>query len=253
MEVNRGRVVLGRVVRGGPLAHAHYLGKMRVSGQLGHSIRRRASKSMADAAISSGDVLKVIHQEIDECRICASSVQGLLKPASMKRGEAGKVMIVGKGPGRTEVQEGKAFSGPAGKKLEQWLSRCVPNPGEVRAGIYFTSVTKCLSPDPSFPILAKNCWKFLDRQIDAVRPALIISLGQEAYEALQVTDDSYAHAVCRLYDSSESMLFTRFGCHYKLMVWPHPSGLNRWLNEQSNMARLETSFEIVRSEMGVIS
>jgi uracil-DNA glycosylase family 4 len=190
--------------------------------------------------------LTVIHHEIDGCTVCSSAVEGLSKPASMRRGEPGRVMVVGKGPGKTEVQKGEAFSGPGGRRLEQWLGQCVPDPQNVRAGIYFTSVTKCLSPDPYFPVLAKNCWRFLDRQIDAIRPELIISLGQEAYNALSISGEAYPAALCKLHDSTKWLLFTRFGYHYRLMVWPHPSGLNRWLNDRENVVKLERSFEVLR-------
>ena len=159
-------------------------------------------------------------------------------------------MVVGKGPGKTEVEQGRAFSGPAGRRLESWLKRCVPDPSDVRAGIYFTSVTKCLAAEKSFPILLKNCGNFLDRQIQVVQPRLIITLGKEAYQFLSINDDAYPAAVCRLYDSSGSLLFTRFNHHYRLLVWPHPSGLNRWHNEPANRQKLEASFQVVRQELG---
>lgn len=173
-------------------------------------------------------------------------VEGFSKPPSMRRGDAGRVVIVGKGPGKTEIKKGEAFSGQAGKRLEQWLARCVPDPKNVRAAIYFTSVTKCLAPDPSFPILLRNCWRFLDRQIAAIQPNLIVSLGQEAYDALTVSREPYSAALCKLHDSTKSLLLTRFGFHYRLMVWPHPSGLNRWLNDSENVKKLDQSFELLR-------
>lgn len=201
---------------------------------------------MSDEAIKLDGKLSVIHREIDECDVCSTAVTGLQKPASMVRGGLGSVMIVGKGPGKTEVEQRRAFSGPAGRKLESWLRQCVPNPDDVRAGIYFTSVTKCLAPAQAFPILLNSCGKFLDRQILAVQPRLIITLGEEAYRFLAINDDSYPTALCRLYDSSQSLFFTRFNHHYRLMVWPHPSGLNRWHNEPENVRKLEQTFDVLR-------
>jgi len=94
--------------------------------------------------------------------------------------------------------------------------------------------------------MAKNCAPFLERQISQIRPALIITLGKRAYEVLRVVEGTYEDALCRPQETADFVLVTPFGFHYSLMHWPHPSGLNRWLNEPANRKRLDQSFDYVR-------
>jgi len=116
-----------------------------------------------------------------------------------------------------------------------------------RAGIYFTSVLKCGGPDNAFAFMASKCRHFLQRQMLCVRPALVITLGRHSYEALRTSKESYREALCKLVDTTQNVLVTPFGFHYSLLHWPHPSGLNHWLNSQQNKERLKDSFEYVKT------
>lgn len=160
-------------------------------------------------------------------------------------------MIVGQGPGRAEINGLRAFAGQSGRTLEGWLVKSGANPAAPREGIYFTSVIKCVCPrDRFFPLMAKNCRIFLQHQIACVSPELVVTLGKRAYEALQVCDRTYDGALCELQHTADFVLLTPFGFHFSLLHWPHPSGLNRWLNDAGNMRKLAASFEFVRRFVG---
>jgi uracil-DNA glycosylase family 4 len=191
-----------------------------------------------------------IHADVDACYVCEERVDEFQKPAALDRGTAGRIMIVGQGPGRAELQGLRAFAGQSGRTLERWLVECGANPAAPRAGIYFTSVIKCVSHDKFFPMMAKNCRQFLQRQIAEVRPELLITLGKRACEALQVSDQLYDRALCEPQHTSDFVLVTPFGFHFNLLHWPHPSGLNRWLNDDENLRRLTASFDFVRPFLG---
>jgi uracil-DNA glycosylase len=49
--------------------------------------------------------LQAVQERISQCRICAELVDDLQQPARMNRGSVARVMIVGEGPGRTELTE----------------------------------------------------------------------------------------------------------------------------------------------------
>lgn len=190
--------------------------------------------------------LTVLDQEIDRCRVCESFVDGFRKPASMDRGNPGRVMVVGQDPGNSEQATGRAFSGASGKRLDKWLIDSGADQNDPRKGVYTTSVIKCPAPNQRlFLKMADRCRSFLDQQISLVAPEIVISLGKEAYRFLRFADNEYSEAVCRVYDPTQ---FPRlFSQSYRLLVWPHPSPRSRWLNEERNRLRLERSFEDLRT------
>ena len=126
--------------------------------------------------------------------------------------------------------------------------QCGANPADPRSHLYFTSVIKCVcAEDKFFGVMAQRCRSFLHRQIEVIRPQLVITLGEKAYQALRVSEESYDEALCIPRDSAEFVLLTQFGFHFSLLHWPHPSGLNRWHNKEANAKRLAASFDFVRT------
>jgi len=128
--------------------------------------------------------LDQLHETIDACRKCETSIPNLCKPIRMHRGTPGSVMIVGQGPGKKERALGYAFAGQSGKRLDQWLRQCRKR-GAARDGIYLTSVVKCVKrSDQELQIMTRNCRPYLTQQISLIRPKLIITLGRLAFETL---------------------------------------------------------------------
>lgn len=159
-------------------------------------------------------------------------------------------MIVGQGPGGAELKGTRAFAGQSGRTLDAWLVACGASKAAPRTGIYFTSVIKCVGAGRDFEFMAARCIGFLHRQILTVRPELVITLGRKSFEALSASSDHYETALCKLVDTAQTLLVTPFGFHYSLLHWPHPSGLNRWLNSADNKERLRKSFEYVSRFIG---
>jgi uracil-DNA glycosylase family 4 len=184
--------------------------------------------------------------EIAACVRCAPLVGTLLRPSNPRRGSIGaRVMIVGQGPGRTEVSKGDVFAGQAGKTLDRWLTNCGAPASEPRSRVYLTSLLKCVCPDQKhFDRMASQCINFLARQIGLIRPQLVITLGLPAYEAL-ADGEPYGAALCTLRENT-SMLIPSWRRGFLHLVWPHPSGLNRWLNDPEHRKQLTDSFAHVR-------
>ena len=89
-----------------------------------------------------------------------------------------RVMFIGKAPGRNEAATGRPFVGAAGKILDELLVSVDMN----RADVYITNIVKDRPPfnrDPLPEEIAVYA-PFLDRQIDIIRPELVVTLGRYA-------------------------------------------------------------------------
>jgi DNA polymerase len=119
--------------------------------------------------------LDVIAREVRACTKCKlykSAKQGV--PGE---GPAGaEIMLIGEGPGFYEDQQGRPFVGPSGKFLEELLAGI----GLRREDVFIGNVVKHRPPgnrDPE-PDEIAACAEYLERQIAAIRPKVIVTLGR---------------------------------------------------------------------------
>lgn len=87
-----------------------------------------------------------------------------------------KIMFIGEGPGYHEDKQGRPFVGPSGHLLDELLASI----GLKRADVFITNVVKCRPPenrDP-LPVEIAACSDYLDRQIAAINPLVIVTLGR---------------------------------------------------------------------------
>ncbi len=87
-----------------------------------------------------------------------------------------RVMLIGEGPGWHEDQQGRPFVGNAGKFLNELLAKA----GLAREDVFITNVVKCRPPgnrDP-LPDEIAACAPYLERQIAAIDPEVIVTLGR---------------------------------------------------------------------------
>ncbi len=95
-------------------------------------------------------------------------------------------MIIGEAPGAEEDRRGEPFVGRAGKLLDQML-RAV---GQQRDSVFIANILKCRPPnnrDPK-PDEAAQCRGYLERQIELVKPKIILAVGRIAAQTLLGTD-----------------------------------------------------------------
>lgn len=88
------------------------------------------------------------------------------------------LMIVGEGPGEQEDQQGFPFVGRSGQLLTETLLKV----GLTREDVFITNIIKCRPPgnrDP-LPEEVQSCRIYLERQIDLIKPKLIVALGRIA-------------------------------------------------------------------------
>jgi uracil-DNA glycosylase family 4 len=93
------------------------------------------------------------------------------------------LMFVGEGPGRDEDLQGEPFVGRAGQLLTDIITKGM---GMKREDVYIANVVKCRPPDNRNPEPDEvaACEPFLKKQIELVRPRIIIGLGKFAVQTL---------------------------------------------------------------------
>ena len=93
------------------------------------------------------------------------------------------LMFIGEGPGEQEDLQGLPFVGRAGELLTQMIESGL---GIQRSEVYICNIVKCRPPKNRTPLAAEvsTCQPFLDGQIDAVQPRVIVSLGKPAASLL---------------------------------------------------------------------
>jgi len=85
-------------------------------------------------------------------------------------------MLIGEGPGFNEDQQGRPFVGASGKFLDELIASA----GYRRADVFIANVVKCRPPenrDPT-PDEIDACRPYLDRQIELINPAVVVTLGR---------------------------------------------------------------------------
>ncbi len=107
--------------------------------------------------------------DCDLCKTRTKAVPGEGAPTA-------QIMFVGEGPGYNEDQQGRPFVGAAGKFLDELLASI----GTRRSEVYITNVLKCRPPNNRDPLPneVEACRKYLLRQIELIRPHLIVTLGR---------------------------------------------------------------------------
>lgn len=121
--------------------------------------------------------IEEIRRSVSECTRC-----GLCKsrrnPVAGSGGDGARAILIGEAPGRSEDIRGEPFVGAAGKKLAAALEHA----GIGRGLVYITNVVKCRPPANRIPqddeIAA--CRKYLDMEIEAIRPKIICVMGNTA-------------------------------------------------------------------------
>ncbi len=95
-------------------------------------------------------------------------------------------MIVGEAPGAEEDRRGEPFVGRAGKLLDEMLFAV----GQNRNSVFIANILKCRPPNNRDPSQeeAASCRPYLERQIELVRPAIILAVGRIAAQQLLQTD-----------------------------------------------------------------
>ncbi|HYS53340.1 MAG TPA: uracil-DNA glycosylase family protein [Thermoanaerobaculia bacterium] len=159
-----------------------------------------------------------------------------------------RVMLVGQAPGPHEVEDRRPFAYTAGRRLFGWFEQFGVDEPQFRARIHMCAVIRCFpgrNPKgggdrvPS-PAEIANCRKHLDRELQLLRPKLVIAVGTLA--AQELIGKSELRSVVGPLQQAE-----RAGVKFDVVVLPHPSGRSTWLNDPKNRALLDRALGRIAS------
>jgi DNA polymerase len=121
--------------------------------------------------------LTAIREEIGDCTRCALH-KGRNKIVFADGSPTARLMFVGEGPGADEDAQGLPFVGRAGQLLNNMIAAM----GLKREEVYIANIVKCRPPGNRTPEPdeANTCSPFLFKQIDVVRPQVLVALGATA-------------------------------------------------------------------------
>ena len=119
--------------------------------------------------------LTELNKEIERCQDCELA-KHRTRVVPGEGPENSSLLFIGEAPGWHEDQQGRPFVGPAGQFLEELLASI----GLKRNQVYIANVIKCRPPtnrDP-LPREIQACSKWLNHQIELIRPKIIVTLGR---------------------------------------------------------------------------
>jgi DNA polymerase len=121
--------------------------------------------------------LQAILDEMGDCQRCALAA-GRNKLVFGDGDPNARLMFVGEGPGADEDAQGVPFVGRAGQLLNNMIAAM----GLGRDQVYIANIVKCRPPQNRVPepVEANTCSPFLFRQIDVIRPEVLVALGSTA-------------------------------------------------------------------------
>jgi len=200
---------------------------------------KQAGLDPAEAARS----LEALAGEVRQCRLCdlgssrTHAVPGEGNPRA-------RIMFVGEAPGADEDAQGRPFVGRAGQLLDKIIIAC----GLKRDEVFIGNILKCRPPENRDPRPDEiiNCLPYLQRQIEAINPDVIVALGGHAAKTLLNTVKPIGHLRGQFHE-----YYSGIGRPpIKLMATFHPAYLLRNYSEE-NRRYVWEDMKKVLAELGL--
>ena len=204
-------------------AHLNYFGELGVTGLSkdpvwrgrGAQARQKPAEVKTEASVFAGTgSLEAIRSDLGECTRCKLSGLGREQIVFGVGNPSAELMFVGEAPGRDEDKQGIPFVGRAG----QLLTKIIEAIGQSRESVYIANVIKCRPPQNRNPEEdeVETCEPFLFRQIDVIRPKVIVALGAFAAKTLLRKDAPISKLRGREYEYRGAILVPTFHPAYLL-------------------------------------
>jgi uracil-DNA glycosylase family 4 len=195
------------------------------------------------SALEAGKELAAIAAEASQCRKCQlGSIRK--NPVPGEGHPRARIMFVGEAPGADEDAQGRPFVGRAGQLLDKIIAAC----GLKREEVFIGNILKCRPPENREPRPDEivNCLPYLQRQIEAINPDVIVALGGHAAKTLLNT----VKGITQLRGQFQEY-YTGLGrSPIKLMATFHPAYLLRNYSEQ-NRRYVWEDMKKVLTELGL--
>jgi len=159
-------------------------------------------------------LLKSYYEEIKDCQLCSLGSTRTKFVFGVGNPDA-DLLLIGEAPGKNEDLQGEPFVGRAGQLLDKILDSI----GFSREDVYIANVLKCRPPNNRDPLKTESdtCKPYLQRQIEIIKPKLILALGRISGVWLTGEEISLGDMRGKTFYFGES----------ELMVTYHPAALLR--------------------------
>jgi uracil-DNA glycosylase len=164
-----------------------------------------ASREPGDTSL---DTLPVIRDDIGDCTRCKLHALGRRQIVFGVGSPTADLMFIGEAPGADEDVQGIPFVGRAG----QLLTKIIEAIGLSRDQVYIANIIKCRPPDNRNPDPDEvaACEPFVFRQVQTIRPKVIVALGTFAAQALLRTRDPISRLRGRVFTYGDAKLIPTF-------------------------------------------
>ena len=160
------------------------------------------------------EALAAIREDLGDCTRCKLHRLGRQKIVYGVGNPSADLMFVGEAPGADEDIQGEPFVGRAG----QLLTKIIEAMGLRREDVYIANLIKCRPPsnrNPE-PDEVEQCEPFLFRQIDVIKPKVIVALGKFAAQALLRTTEPITRLRGREFQYRDAILMPTYHPAYLL-------------------------------------
>ena len=169
----------------------------------------------------------------------------MVRPPIVGSAVASKVLLVGQAPGDKEPALGRPFAWTAGKQLFKWFLPLGVDEAAFRARVYIAAVCRCFpgkNPNggdrvPS-PEEVQNCKPWLERELELLRPRLIIPVGRVAIEQF-VPARPLVEQIGKVYQVARGKQ------RIDVIPLPHPSGASPWPRIEPGKALTQHALELI--------
>lgn len=194
-------------------------------------------------------VLVQLKRHVDRLRSCRDCPE-MIGPVVTGEPVVSPVMLIGQAPGVREGPAGKPFAWTAGKTMFGWFASLGLTEDAFRRRVYMAAVCRCFPGKakgggdrvPSAGEIAR-CSRHLAREIELLRPRLVIPVGKLAIAQLVPEVDQLAGIV------GQHRRCERAGVAFDLIALPHPSGASTWHRMEPGKTLLARALaEIARHE-----
>lgn len=147
--------------------------------QLGYTYTDVTISQQEKSTLKLPSSMEALRKQAMDCHLCELSKtrQNVVFGEGNERAD---ILFVGEGPGATEDSSGRPFVGRAGELLTNMIEKVLLIP---RSEVYIANIVKCRPPNNRVPSSseAHTCLPYLQKQIEIIKPKLVVTLGGTAY------------------------------------------------------------------------
>jgi len=182
--------------------------------QLGYNYTSVTAFQEEEPDLSLPNTLESLEKQAKECHLCALS-KSRQKVVFGEGSIHAELMFVGDAPSNSDDSAGKIFTGRSGDILTKMIENVL---GLTRAEVYITNVLKCRALDTQTPSPSHShtCHPYLLKEIELIKPKIIVAFGETAYHCLTGDDSEIAHVHGTLHKDGEYTIVPTYHPNYLL-------------------------------------